>query len=579
MVKKTLSIITIIIVVTFSPSCNPSSNSQQQVTHLPEKTKVILITLDTTRADRIGCYGYDLASTPTLDMLAQRGLLFERAYTPVPLTLPSHASILTGRYPREHGIRVNGRNTLNAQSTTLASHFKKHGYSTGAFIGAWVLNSSFGLNQGFDFYSENFGTLKNSSSNEVQRRADSVTDDALLWLSKNIDKSFFAWIHYFDPHDPYEPPDPFRKQHLDPYDGEIAYMDSQLKRVIDYLKSKDQFDRTLIVIAGDHGESFGEHGEDGHAVFLYQTNLHVPLIISHPTFHSPRRVSSVVSTVDLFPTILTLMGWDAPENLLSRSLASSFKNEDLPVVASYSENHHPYRSFGWAEQRALITKRWKYISSTIPELYDLANDPVENQNVIKEFPQLAQQMRETLSILYDKMKPGIAKSVTLNDEARRKLESLGYLSGGSKTVSKEFLTPHLRDPKELMAVYKAVHEGRKILQNGETEKAISVFQQAAQTSPESMSIQFILGFAYQQAGQHHEAIQTLQIATKIDPEYTAPLNMIAESYANLGQLDNAEKHYRASLAINNNDAKVHVSLARILRRMGKLNEADRKSVV
>lgn len=568
----TVALLATLITISFT-SCKPTSSSEHKTTRLPEATNVLLITLDTTRADRLGCYGYDLATTPTLDMLAHRGILFEKAYTQVPLTLPSHASILTGRYPREHGIRVNGRNILSEHSTTLATEFKKHGYHTGAIIGAWVLNSNFGLNQGFDIYHDDFETLKNSSSNEVQRRADSVTDDALLWLSKTIDKPFFAWIHYFDPHDPYEPPDPFRHKHPDPYDGEIAFMDSQIQRVIDYLKSEDQLDRTLIVVVGDHGESFGEHGEHGHAVFLYQTNLHVPLIMSHPAFHSPQRIQSVVATVDIFPTLLAFMGWEAPENVLSRSLVTATVGEDLPAIAIYAENHHLFKSFGWAEQRSLITNRWKYISSTNPELYDLANDPAENRNLINEFPQLVKQMRETLSVMYDEMKPGVARSVTLNNEARRKLESLGYISGGSQTGSNEFLTPNLRDPKDMLNVYIAVHEGNKDLQSGETEKAIAIFQQAAKASPESISIQFILGFAYQQAGHHQEAIRTFQIATRIDPEYTAPLSMMAKSYESLGQLEEAVKHYRVSLAINDEDTTVYVSLAQLLRKMGKLDEA------
>jgi arylsulfatase A-like enzyme len=237
---------------------------------------LLLITLDTTRADRLGCYGYSGAATPALDALARRGTLFENALAQVPMTLPSHATLVTGRYPRELGIRNNAQAALGRDHPTLGTVFKGRGYRTAAFVAAFVLDSRYGLDQGFEVYDDDVG------EGVLMRRANEVTDRALAWLHEVKEQPFFAWIHYFDPHLPYEPPEAFRGVGADPYDGEIAFVDSEVKRLMEWLEAERLPDRTLVVVAGDHGESFGEHGEHGHAMFLYRTNLRVPLILAHP---------------------------------------------------------------------------------------------------------------------------------------------------------------------------------------------------------------------------------------------------------------------------------------------------------
>ena len=317
-------------------------------TPLRDADSVLLITLDTTRADRLGCYGYEPGRTPALDGLAARGVLFEQAFAQAPLTLPSHATMMTGRYPREHGLRVNGRGRLGGHHPTLASLFKERGYHTGAFVGSYALDSRFGLDRGFDVYVDDMSSEGESPPFEL--RAGVVTDRALEWLAAGKRQPFFCWVHYFDPHDPYFPPKAFRGDDMDPYDGEIAYVDSQVRRLLDWLERSGWMRRTVVIVVGDHGESFGEHRESGHTDFLYDTNLHVPLIFAHPTLAvGGGRVGGVVEVADLFPTIVQLVGLKLPKDVLSRSLADALGGGKLEPRVAYSESLYLFSAFGWAQ--------------------------------------------------------------------------------------------------------------------------------------------------------------------------------------------------------------------------------------
>jgi len=535
---------------------------------------VLLITLDTTRADRLGCYGYAGAATPTLDELAEQGVLFLHAQSQVPLTFPSHASLMTGRYPKELGVRVNGRNALAPTHPTLATIFKEHGYGTAAFVSAAVVDSRYGLDRGFDTYSDDMGRQgENLDLAPPERPANVVTDDALAWLDSAADKPFFVWIHYYDPHDPYEPPSAFRAAHPDPYDGEIAFMDTQIKRVVDWLNSRRLRDRTLVIAVGDHGESFGEHGELGHTVFLYQTNLSVPMILTHPSLRTGHRVEAVVECVDLLPTVLSLMGWTPPPGLLARDLTPALAGELIDSTESYGESHHVNWSYGWAEQRSLTTQRWKYISSTEPELFDLAADPRERVNVLAGFPKVARQMREALQARFLEMQPGEAGAITIDEGARRELESLGYLSGGTQPSAGGFLTPNLPDPKRMLPVFEQVKQGRAFLAANQLEQAIAVLKQAAQASPGSMSIHFLLGMAYQKSRRPGDAIAALEDALRLDPRYPPALQMMAESLVAVGRREEAARHYRAVLALDDANAGAHGALAQFLRQNGNTDEA------
>ncbi|MFQ5352138.1 MAG: tetratricopeptide repeat protein, partial [Candidatus Binatia bacterium] len=448
------------------------------------------------------------------------------------------------------------------------------GYATGAFVAASVLHSRYGLDRGFDTFGDDMGESEFQNAHaDPQRRGDSVTDDALAWLNKVKGEKFFAWLHYYDPHHPYDPPGPFRNALPTPYDGEIAFMDRQIKRVVDWLDSQKLTERTLIVLVGDHGEAFGEHGEFGHTIFMYDTNLHVPMLFVHPNLPKGRRIDTIVEVVDVFPTVLGLLGWAPPEGLLSRSLAAAIRGSDLPPIQSYSEGQHVNWSYGWAEQRSLTTERWKYISSTRPELYDRSVDPNEQHSVIETYPGVAQQMREALIARYNEMIPGEAGAVVLSENARRELESLGYLSGGTAAESQEFITAGAPDPKDMLDVFGLVKRGRAFLSADQPEEAIPLLEEAAAGSPMSMSIHYLLGSAYQEVGRHAEAVVSLQAALKLDPEFPSALSLTAKSLVALNRHEEAIKHYQAALKLDPLNAWIHGSLGQVLRQAGHTDEA------
>src|SRR3984885_5329860 len=284
---------------------------------------VVFITIDTLRADHLGCYGYKQIRTPNIDALAGESFRFERAYTPVPVTLPAHTAIFTGTYPTLSGMHDFSGNKLNPKQPTLASVLKQHGYATGAVIGSAVLDSRFGLNQGLDFYYDHFdfNRLQESNLEEMERPGNVVTDVALGWLGKNAQNKFFLWMHLYDPHYPYRPPTPYSEQYKDRlYDGEIAFADSQVGRLIRELKERGVYQNTVIILTGDHGESLGEHGEKTHGFFIYNSTLHIPVIIRVPGESSARTVSDLVSLPDLMPTVLAFLKIDAPSDVQGRSL-------------------------------------------------------------------------------------------------------------------------------------------------------------------------------------------------------------------------------------------------------------------
>ncbi len=541
---------------------------------------VLLITLDTTRADRLGCYGYEKAATPTIDSIASRGVVFEQAFTQVPLTLPSHASIMTGRYPREHGIRNNNQSGLAEGFPTLASTFQAHGYRTAAIVGSFVLDSNYGLDRGFDVYKDDMtGQERVAQPAEWQQPANVVTDRALQWLKANEKDRFFAWVHYYDPHEPYRPPNEYTKRFEDPYDGELAFVDDQVKRLTDWLASAGLTDHTLVVIAGDHGESFGEHQEEGHAIFLYETNLHVPLIFAHPKLGaSGRRVGAIVELVDLFPTMLELFHWPAPEGLLSRSLVGAIDGQELEDIPTYAESHHVKEAFDWAEQRSLTTARWKYISSTKSELYDRRTDPQEKRNIIWVSPKVAAAMLEALKDRYAEMTPGKATTVTLSPQQRKALQSLGYMTSGSVAASDSdaFLTPDLRDPKDMYVVLLQIRAGTQLIREGKYPEAIMILENALSECPRATPVYSSLAIAYVESDQPELAEILLNDAIKdkaVDPSDYSVQVVLGDAVIRLHKPEEVIKHYRVAIGDDGPYADVHVKLGKALQMVGRTEEA------
>jgi arylsulfatase A-like enzyme len=386
---------------------------------------LIVITLDTTRADRLGCYGYPQAQTPHLDRFAQENILFENTLSPAPMTLPAHASLFTGMYPLAHGIRSNVGFQLPKEILTLAEFLQEKEYQTGAFIASHVLSSSFGLNQGFEDYEQIFSLKKG------ERRAEEVRNLAQKWLEERTSSPFFLWLHFFDPHAPYNPPAPFNQHPPHPYDGELAYLDQQLGLFFQFLQDKKLYDSSLLFIVGDHGESLGEHGEETHSYFAYDSVLKVPFLLKLPKPSSPipLKISEQVRLIDILPTILSFLEIPTPSSVQGRDLSPLIKGQKVQEnPESYSENYNPFYQYGCAPLRVLRNAQYKYIESLRPELYHLLSDPQETRNILENEPEIAKQMQERLKSLIENY--SVERTNASYEADPRTLEALGTLGYG-----------------------------------------------------------------------------------------------------------------------------------------------------
>ena len=424
-------------------------------------SNVLILTLDTTRADRLGPYGFRQADTPNLDRLAGESVLFDQTESVAPLTLPAHVSLFTGRLPFQHGVRDNGA-VLDSAQQTLAQLLHARGLRTGAFVASYVLDAQWGLDRGFDTYDGHFEPRRRDGSaqlDDVRRSADEVVDRALTWLDGASTAPFFAWLHFYDAHAPYDPPYD-RPIRAPGYDGAIAFMDAQLGRVLAFLDARGLRDRTVVVVVGDHGESLGEHGERRHGLFVYEAVTRVPLIIRAPGSRMRgRRVQEVVRSVDVLPTVLDLLGVEPPAALAGTSLvdrmAGRRHEDDLPA---YSETMYPRYHFGWSELHALRSGRFKLIAAPRPELYDLESDPGEQHNLYETRSALARGLGSELRKLQE---AGSGKSVraAIDPDARERLAALGYVGG---STADDQLPADLPDPKDKITLYEMITGDRAI---------------------------------------------------------------------------------------------------------------------
>ncbi len=401
----------------------------------PRAKNLLLITLDTTRPDRLGCYGDRLARTPAIDALSREGVLFENAYTPVPLTLPAHASLLTGRWPLAHGVRNNGSYQLPAEEQTLAEQMRATGHDTAALVASYVLKRKFGLDQGFDLYDDQLGDGEKIGDINAEIPADQVYEKFGAWLARGRDKPFFLWVHFFDPHMPYAPPDSFlRAAANDAYRGEVAHMDHYIGRMVADLKARGHWRETLVVIVGDHGEAFGEHGEKGHGIFCYDESVRVPLIFAGPALALAGKtghVSQRARLVDVMPTVLELLGLGATGECQGESLAALMAGRPEKILRPvYLESLHGWELNNWAPLTGLISGPFKYISLPHAELYDLAADPGENANLLFKKNLRARQLDKELAAFVDNHRPAAGRDAraALQADDKRKLAALGYVS-------------------------------------------------------------------------------------------------------------------------------------------------------
>jgi len=488
---------------------------------------VLLITLDTTRADRLGCYGWTRAVTPTLDALAHSGVRFEKVYAQAPITLPSHVTMMTGTYPPEHGVRDNGRYALGPELTTLAEVFQRHGYRTAAFIACQVLDSRYGLARGFEVYDDRM-PLRTPDQAFYDRPADRVCDNVLSWLPSARGGPFFCWVHLFDPHAPYTPPAEYLDQAGSPYDGEVAFMDANISRLIEWLRANELLANTLVIAVADHGESLGEHGYGFHALLVYDGIMRVPLIFSLPG-RLPADVTrtGIVRVVDVMPTILDLMGWETPPEVSGESLLAALSGEETAQRAAYVESDFPFESFGWSKLRSLVEERWKYIRAPRRELYDLLADPGELRNLAETQTSIVKRMEKRLGELEQRMQRRTAVAVEVDTDTMRALRGLGYVGGGAPAGAP---TANLKNPADMVDVVDDFRRAETLLDARRALEVIELMEPAAECSPESFVIVELLARAYAGAGILECAQGLLHEALAIRPEAPGPLIMLARVY-------------------------------------------------
>jgi len=541
----------------------------------PGELNLVVVTLDTLRADRLGCYGFKGVETPNIDAVAREGVLFESATATVPLTFPAHSSIFTGLLPPHHGVRDNGGFFLEDKETTLAERLKAVGYATGAFIGAWVLESRWGLAQGFDEYSDKFdlSQYKVLSLGTVQKPGDEVMGNALKWIDGQRENRFFAWVHLYDPHTPYEPPEPFKSRYLgQPYLGEIAYTDSVVGRLLGYLRERGLLERTLVVLTADHGESLGEHGESTHAFFVYDATTHVPLIIRTP-WGLNGRSQTQVAAVDIFPTVLDLLGLPPQAEIDGHSLVRAVLDAGASLAhQAYSETYFPRYHFGWQHLRSLRSDGYKFVEAPTPELYDLAHDPGEKTNIYKANSKRGEAMRQALAGLVKEGGKAAPERKALDPETLQRLAALGYV-GNVADVDPSAVLP---DPKDKVGVFGRINAAKALAQDEKLDAAIEAMQKVLAEDPEIMDAFLTLGNWLNKANRHPEAIEAYKRALALKPDDEVAMLNLANAYRTRGKTDDALaalEIFKGALKVNPRNPQAWYQLASVYLDMGRETDA------
>lgn len=508
--RVAVSLVCVALVVA-APACRPTTRSSAAATPL----SVLLITIDTLRADALGSYGNARAATPWMDRLAAGGVRFERAHAHTVVTLPSHANILSGVYPQDHGVRDNAGFRFPAARPTLATVLKARGYATGAFISAFPLDSRFGLARGFDVYDDAFiDAAPRPPLLEQERRGTDTVALARRWLDAHSGVPTFCWVHLYEPHAPYAPPEPFAARfHDQPYAGEVAAADAALEPLLRPILDPSSSSRTLVVLTGDHGESLGEHGEATHGVFAYEATLRVPLILYAPALFGPRVVATEARHVDVLPTILDALKVPPPQDLRGRSLlgAASGREADAKTMA-YFESLSPALNRGWAPLRGLIRDRLKYIDLPLPELYDLDADPHETRNLVDTRMIDARDMRQVLSTLDGS--PGDAARTSEDADVRARLKSLGYTS--STVPLREHYTER-DDPKRLIGLDARLQDVARLYAAGDRAAALAGADAIVRERPDMRVAWMTLAQIQRDGGRLDQAIASLRRAHALAP--------------------------------------------------------------
>jgi choline-sulfatase len=548
---------------------------------LPARTarNLLLVSIDTLRADRLGSYGYREAQTPRLDALAHSGLRFAQATTVVPLTLPAHSSLLTGTFPAWHGVRDNGGFYLGEDQTTLAEVLKEKGFRTGGFVGAFVLDRRWGIAQGFDRFFDEFDLEKYGEAqglDAIQRPGGEVVDRALEWLGTEREKPFFAWVHLYDPHTPYDAPEPFRARFpatpSGAYDAEIAASDAQVGRLLDALDRDGRLGETVVVVVGDHGEMLGEHGEATHGFFIYDAAVRIPLIVAGPGVPE-REIADQVRIVDVMPTVLELLRVPGPGTVQGVSLLPLARGERLGLVA-HSESWYPRYHYGWSDLQSVQDGRFKYIRAPRPELYDLASDPREIQDLSSQDAARIPSLEQALTSLLDRTTSASAPKgpQTVDAETEERLAALGYLGGG---VSAKHLEERPRgDPKDKIRLYNLIKQAGSSSAEGRLDEAIAKVKEALAADPEIVEGYMLLGNFLKKSKRPDDAIAAYRQALSRDAEHQGALFSLALAYKDEGRLDEARVGFERARELDPRNGKVLWQLADLAMRKGEPPKAE-----
>lgn len=576
-----------------------------------ENLNLLIITLDTTRADHIGAYGYDNIDTPNIDRICRKGVMFENCFAPVPLTLPSHCSIFTGKYSIGHNVRNNGRYFLSKDETTMAKLLKQKGFHTYAVVAAFVLLSKFGLNQGFDIYDDSLDThmMKRDFKSEIG--ADQVYKKFKKWFAVNHKKRFFSWIHFFDPHQPYRPPDEYipkgwEKDPLKLYDGEIEFVDKYVGKIIEDLKTAGILNKTLVIIVGDHGEAFGEHQEHGHSIFCYNENLKVPLVFFNEDIFENSLIKSRVNLVDIMPTILDFLGMAVPGDVQGKSFLTMLQGEEEKEERTfYVESMYGKEEMNWAPLTGIIDGNYKYISIPEPELYDLGNDKSERDNIFRKKINVARKYDKKLKdIILKYSDVGEKSKRKLSDEDIKHLKSLGYISpfsasGGSlidpkkgvvvdnklkklsvdikkgenlpgvkKELEKILIeTPELKTPVVYILFYNVYKEEKDLT------SALNILAKGIEEYPDFIEFRFTLASLLYDLKRYDKVIQICSFILEKNPVHTQAYVLLGDCFDQRNDPAEMIKNYQAAVNLEPENIYLMIKYSELLLKHKKFEEA------
>jgi choline-sulfatase len=532
---------------------------------------VLIITIDTLRADHLGCYGFTLARTPAIDQLARESVRFSDVISAAPITMPAHSSIFTGLFPIAHGVRDNGAYALGENAVTLAERLRDAGYTTHAFVSALVLNRRYNLNQGFETYDDDLWAEDDPKLFMIrERQAPKTADRFLQWFGdwdKTRTKPFFTWIHFFDPHQPYRASATDAALAVSPYDAEIAGVDRQVGRIVETLRSRGLLDNTLLILTADHGESLGEHGELTHAIFVYDATVRVPLLMRYPSAFAPHVYSGSTRSVDIVPTVLGILGLPGGETTDGHDLGAAIRGkETAPVLPQYSESLLSEVGFGMAPLFAIRTAGYKYIRAPRPELYDLRNDPHELHDLHASLPRVAANLDAQLTrLMKDSSRHSVkADASPMTRETEESLQALGYLASQGERSAMQGI-----DPKDGLPLHNKMEDARHFAQRRQWAKAQALLLEVLAATPRNVSALNVLGLIAIKTGDSDKAVSYYQRSLAIDPQQFRVLGVLGGIALTRGELDHARDEFKAALAVNAHFAEAMANLGFIEALRGR----------